>query len=125
MWLLGYDYMQMQRDYTQTSSLETYRKAMAQAFSEIRPLLSRDGLLVCVAGDVNVYSTRRKRRVRDVVQTASVLADICESLRPGWKIIHEFQQNVSGNQRYLHALNGSSGHKKHSLVERVFIARRA
>jgi hypothetical protein len=120
LWLLGYDYRQIQAEYIQTGSIQTYQAKMEDVFMELSAMMKRGGRLICVAGDVN----RGNNGNRSPFKTGVLLARICESNGTGLKVENQERHRVLSKNRYLHSLSQSNGHDKHDLIERVFIARK-
>jgi hypothetical protein len=122
-WLLGYDYRELRSEYIQTQDVSRYSDSLAQVFQSIERLLRPGGRLVCIAGDVPVRRERRDRTIETrVVRTGSILADVCRNLVPGLKVTTEEVQLVPSRYRYFHSLSETTGHSKHAIVERLFVA---
>lgn len=123
LWLLGYDYKAIRNDYIETGSINRYENYMEQVFKEIYIMMKSGGRLICIAGDVRL-NNHNGSGLYKIFQTGTFLAELCGTKEIGFKIERYEVHNVPSNNRYFHALNGSNGHSKRDLVERVFVARK-
>lgn len=120
LWLLGYDYRDLQSDYLQTGSISRYEDKMKSVFIELSAMLKTGGRLICIAGDVNSGSNGK----REVFKTGLSLARICDSAASGMEVENRERHKVLSNNRYLHSISQSNGHSEHDLIERIFVARK-
>lgn len=120
LWLLGYDYRDLQADYLQTGSIQRYEDKMKSVFVELSAMLKVGGRLICIAGDVNSSTNGH----RELFKTGLSLARICDSSAFGLKVENRERHKVLSNNRYLHSISQSNGHSEHDLIERVFVARK-
>lgn len=124
LWLLGYNYKDLQSDYIQTGSVERYRDYMRGVLKELSRMLKPGGRLICIAGDVRLPNRRSINRNGLLFKTGTFLAKLCEGKGVGLQVEKYVKHQVPSYYRYYHALNGSNGHLKRNLVERVFVARK-
>lgn len=125
LWLLGYDFKVIRREYLATDSVQRYIDAMAIVFREIGRVLKPGGLLICIAGDVALHRNRQSGNSTKVVfRTGDVLAELSESSQVRFKVERYMEHTVSSHSRYLHSLSRTNGHTSRDLTERVFIARK-
>lgn len=116
LWLLGYDYQQLQGRYIETSSIPLYAKLMKEAFSACVTMLRPGGRLICVAGDVRVG-----RDKSTTFQTARFLRDIVMEACPQVSLRSEGADVVESTSRYFHSLSKSNGHRRQRIMERYFV----
>ena len=124
LWLLGYDYKVLQKNYIETGSIRRYEIFMIRVFKEISLMLKRGGKFICIAGDVRVRNYKNGQKVDQIFQTGRFLENLCKIGDINFQVEEHERHDVPSESRYFHALNGSNGHSKHKLVERSFIARK-
>ncbi len=124
LWLLGYDYKELQHEYIQTGSVQRYGEYMTKVFKELRCMLKPGGRLIFIAGDVRLPNRKSNGRNNGVFKTGTFLAQLCKSKEIGLRVEKYERHKVPSNCRYFHALSSSNGHSKRNLIERVFIARK-
>lgn len=124
LWLLGYDYKELQHDYIQTGSVQRYGEYMCKVFEELHCMLKTGGQLICIAGDVRLPNRKSNNGNNHLFKTGAFLAELCESKGIGLRVEKYEKHKVPSNYRYFHALSRSNGHSKRNMVERVFVARK-
>jgi hypothetical protein len=117
-WLLGYDNALLRKAYLQTGSVDRYETTMSLVFRNLRESLKRDGLLICIAGDVRVGGPDR-----EMYHTGRRLARLAAA--GGFVIEQREVHRVPSLRRYYHALSATNGHIARALIERVFVARKS
>ena len=93
---------------------------MKDVIPELCALLRKDGLFICIAGDVRLHGGKRPD---SIFNTAEAVAEL--AIDKGFIIERRMQHEVVSRRRYFHALSSSNGHSKGNVLERVFIARKA
>lgn len=125
LWLLGYNYKEIRREYLATDSVQRYIDAMTVVFTEMSQLLKPGGILICIAGDVALGRNRQSDNSTKVAfRIGDILAELSESCHAAFEVMHRMEHTVSSHSRYLHSLSRTNGHTKRELTERVFIARK-
>lgn len=124
LWLLNFDYKDIQNEYIHTSSVKLYGEYMKNVFRALNRMLKPGGRLICIAGDVRLRKRRVDGLISTIFQTSNFLASICESEEIGFEIEQREEQIVPSNMKYFHALSKSNGHLGSSITERLFVARK-
>lgn len=122
LWLLGYNYKSLRNQYIQTESVERYRKEIRTAFQSAVDLLKPGGVLICVAGDVNVRYGDSEYISEGVLNTSQLIAEVLQQCN--LEIAEVLTQRVRSHRRYYHALNDVDGHSDDDIIERVVVARK-
>ena len=100
LWLLGYDYRNIGREYITTGSRATYEEKMVPCLSEMLRVLKPGCYAFVVAGDV----TLRSRNLPVTVRTAEILGQVALSISLGnwsWEIVGVVEDAITAHSRYL------------------------
>jgi len=108
LWLLGYDYRDLNDQFIQTGSIEKYKLLMRPCLAEMLRVLKPGADAFLVAGDVY----QRRKGQRQLVKTAEILAEIAESLLPQDNLVFDVSRiiddTIPNHTRYYAAVHGDA-----------------